>query len=97
MEIGNTAGPVRVYVWHVHPRYICLREAVEEPLSRFIYLGDAQNIINVRDDRQTSGRDKVGGCVSRIRSICKDVDCQRISTIIWWGSYGSSGLSRELT
>jgi len=73
VEVGDGAGPVGVNLRHVHPRREGAGEGVEEALLGLVDLGDAEDVVDVVDDRQPLGRDEVGGCVAGQGAVGVDV------------------------
>lgn len=73
MEIWNALRPICIDIRHVHPWCEGFGERVEESIRRLIDSCDAQNIVNIRDDREASGGHKERGCVSSVCAVGIDI------------------------
>ena len=73
VEIRDAARPVGVDLRHVHPGREGASEGVEEAFFGFVDFGDAEDVVDVVDDREAFRRYKVGSCISAKGSVGIDV------------------------
>lgn len=69
MHVRKAGRPVSVDVGHILPRRERLGERVEQTFFRFVNLGDAEDIVNVGHNCQSSWGHQVCGDISNRRPI----------------------------
>lgn len=72
-EVRKCARPISVDVGHIHPRSERLGKGVQQALGWFVYLGNAQYVVNVGDDPQPCRRDKIASRVPIYVSLGVDI------------------------
>jgi len=62
--VGQRAAPVRVDIRHVFPLGKVVRKCVEQAFLGIVDFGDAQDVVDVRDEGDALCGDEVGGRIS---------------------------------
>jgi hypothetical protein len=76
--VGEGARPVGVDLGHVLPLHKGARKGIEEALLGVVDLGDAQDVVNVGDERDALGGDEEGGGVSAQRAVGVNVEALHV-------------------
>ena len=64
MEVVDRFGPIGIDLGHIHPGHEGAGEGVQDALLRLVNLRDAQDVVDVGDDGQTSVGDEEGGGIA---------------------------------
>ena len=73
VEVVDGSGPVGVDLGHVHPGHEGASEGVQEAFFGLVDLGDAQDVVDVGDDRQAFVGNEEGGGVADFGTLGVDV------------------------
>lgn len=74
VHIWQAFGPIGIDVWHVHPWSVRTGERVEKAFLWLVNLSDAQDVVDIIDDGQTSARNQIGRGIACVCAIGVNVD-----------------------